>query len=427
MVVKAQSYDELVDRWVYGAVTRGVTTFNSLVAALPGVYPTVVRDSLQRLIATGKLTNHNFASATVELGIERSELTQPSESCHSIVLPIPHPLDFDWRFGDSAVKYLLDTCLELTNPSDKIALLGTPSVMRYAIESSYPRKIILLDSNSEVVKCLASATSSAQVIHCDVLRNPLPQIEASVVIVDPPWYEEHIKGFLWAGAELCQTGGHMLVSIPPVGTRPGIEQDRENLFEWLQKLNLEQIRIETAILPYVSPPFEINALKAAGFHAILEEWRRGDLGVFTRKDGQLPPRPMFPAASEDNWIEEIIQGVRIRVRPHESSEFEDPRLLSVVAGNILPSASRREERRVFIDVWTSGNRVYACEGRSVLRHILRALAKEKTPEEFVAQNLGRKLSADELRLVTETAKKLAEIISLERNENLLLRETCTNA
>lgn len=427
MVVKAQSYEELVDRWVYGAVTRGVTTFNSLVAALPGVYPTVVRDSLQRLIATGRLTNHNFASATVALGIDRPGLVQPSGPSHTIVLPIPHPLDFDWRFGDSAVKYLLDICLGLTNPDDTIALLGTPSVMRVAIESAYPRKIILLDANSAVVNCLANAAPSAQVVLCDVMRDPLPQIEASVVIVDPPWYEEHIKGFLWAAAQLCQTGGHMLVSIPPVGTRPGIEQDRENLFEWSQKLNLKQIRLETAILPYVSPPFEINALKAAGFHAILEEWRRGDLAVFLRKDGQLPPRPVFAAASEDNWIEEIIQGVRIRVRPSESSEFEDPRLLSIVAGNILPSASRREERRVFIDVWTSGNRVYACEGRSVLQHILRALAKEKAPEECVAQSLGRKLSADELKLVTETTQKLAEIISLERNENLLLGETCTNA
>lgn len=423
MSIKTQSFDELVDRWVYGAVTRGVTTFNSLVMSLPGVYPSVVLASLKRLAASGKFDGQNFEIMSGLSGLGEIESWQPPRPRRRIPLPVPHPLDYDWRFAESGVRYLLDACLTLTQPGETIALLGSPSVLRTAIEDSYPRRVVLLDSNAAAVDCFADTVPPGLAVRCDVTRDPLPQIEASAVIIDPPWYEEHMAAFMWAAAGLCRTGGHVLASIPPVGTRPGIDRDREALFDWARRLGLSLIRQEPAMLPYSSPPFEINALKAEGIRAILVEWRRGDLTVF-RKDGrEVPPQPAFPSTIEEVWAEGSLRGVRIRVKPHDSTKFKNPKLETIIDGDILPSASRRDERRSLADVWTSGNRVFACRGPHILRHVLCALVSGLSPEEAVARYLKRTLSDRERRLVCEAASQVIKLVERERSENLLLGES----
>jgi hypothetical protein len=422
-----QSFEKQVDRWVYGIVTRGVTNLNSLLASLPGVYPSVAVQSLKRLAAAGNFDNQDFIITSERSGSNGDGRRQSSGQRHSVILPIPHPLDYDWRFGESAVKYLLDAGLRLTRPNEMIALLGTPSVLRTAIESAYPRRIVLLDANASVVDCLSEVASDGQAMLCDVVKDPLPRIEASVVIVDPPWYEEHMAGFLWSAVQLCRVGGHVLVSTPPTGTRPGIDRDRTSLLDWARQLGLTHLRTDLAILPYCSPPFEINALRAEGLCAILEDWRRGDLSVFVKDAQVAPPRPVPPIASDGEWVEESIHGVRVRVRQAESSDFADPKLLTIVGGDILPSASRRDYRRALADVWTSGNRVFACQGRNVLIRILRALATGNAPVEAAAGHIGRVLSAGEQTLVEDAVIRMTEIITTERNENSLIGESCIDA
>jgi hypothetical protein len=119
---------------------------------------------------------------------------------------------------------------------------------------------------------------------------------------------------------------------------------------------------------------------------------------------------------EEGWHEETIQRVRIRVRDSEETYFQDPRLVSVIKGDVLPSVSRRDRRRGLADVWTSGNRVFGCSGRSTLKRILHALAHKQSPYGSVESWLQRPLSTRERHVITKVRAQVLEVVASERSE-----------
>jgi hypothetical protein len=410
---KTQPFTNLVDNWVLDAIAGGITAFDQLVTLLPGVYPSLALKSLQHLASLGLVSWQILSEA--EKYVEQRQ-QQVVNSYHKMKLPIPHPLDYDWRFSDSAVERLLDECLSYVHSDDTVTLLGVPSVLRLAIEREYPHQMILLDSNPLITSYLSEA-ASARVVCCDIGKDQLPDATSSVVIVDPPWYEESMRSFLWAASHLCAIGGHILVSVPPIGTRPGIDQERVNFLSWVQQTGLALIRVESGVLPYISPPFERNALRTEGLYRTPTQWRRGDLAVFTHTHHIAAERPIVPPC-EGKWVEEVLLGVRVRIRHSDEQGFEDPSLLSVVPGDVLPSVSRRDGRRGFADIWTSGNRIFACRGRNILRQILHALAVGQSAHETLAAMLNRRLSDREDKLISQTIQQLTEVVRLEWDENL---------
>lgn len=420
MIDANEIFNRKIDRWICAAVNNGATSFNSLLNALPGVYPSVALDSLKRLTAAGEIPERLFSVAHRGANgnnhqIDRSAMIIGDDAG----LPVPHPLDYDWRFSDAAADYLLDHCSELTEPHETLVFLGTPSVCRRALKNSFPRKTLLLDNNIPVVNYFSQNLSgdNNEATPCDIVNDAVPAIEASAVIADPPWYENDLLGFMWTAAEICRLDGHILISLPPVGTRPGIEEDLARFFEYSKSLGLILVKEEKAILPYISPPFEKNALKAQNFHSIDEQWRRGDLAIFMKKRESLVERPMIRPNSEPLWLEETVRGVRIKLKPDDAVKFKDPGLLRIVKHDIFPTVSRRDERRCLAEVWTSGNRVFACEGRFVLREILRELASERSAIEVLSEKLNRSLMKEETILIQKSKRQLMKIITREREEN----------
>ena len=107
-----------------------------------------------------------------------------------------------------------------------------------------------------------------------------------------------------------------------------------------------------------------------------------------------------------------------RIRLLNDAAFRDPRLKSLVPGDILPTVSRRDPRRQQVDVWTSGNRVFACDGLNVLELIFQALACGTSPHIAVSKNLKGQLKPDEAKLVSVTSDQINRIIGIEEGENL---------
>ena len=407
-------YDEWLDCLVIKAANKGATSFRSLVLSLPSVYPSVVLRAVQRLTASGIIPQQVGASCIREATHKQLDALP---SLDNVTRYVPHPLDYEWRFRRQTVGKLLSACLQLSSPGSTIVILGVPSLIReIGLRKQSDRNFIFCDSNKTVFKMLAEEAPRAHLIHWNAAHNDLPPLSAQCVVVDAPWYPEYIASFLWAAGCVCAPGGHILVSLPPLGTRPGMLDERQRLLAWAQKASLRLVEWKTSTLTYESPYFEKNALNAEGITNYPAYWRKGDLAVFTSDGGtSVTPRPTIKM-EESQWEEYVLQSVRIRVKQHRGEQFAAPKLVSLIAGDVLPSVSRRDVRRTQATVWTSGNRVFRCDVCSIMGIILRALASEQSPLPHVEQIIDRRLTQAEYAQMETTLTKIKEIVRLERSE-----------
>src|SRR6266536_1930619 len=378
----ASTFQAIIDELIVRAAGTAAS-FDDLLRRLPGVWPPAVRQALTRQVDTGLLHEaiatrlephpstvpprsngaaaNNPAPATTVTGI--SPPHEPGGTAdHGIWLPPPHPLDYDWRFSERTVAELLDRCVHQTRLGEAIALLGTPSVLRGALQRrlALARRFVLLDRSHATTARLA-VLAPTMVIACDLATDPLPRQGSltdtsaiRLVIADPPWYSRHVQAFLWVAAQLTTTDGRVLLSLPAVGTRPGVLLERAADLAFAEQVGLELVDQQPSALEYVSPPFERQALAAAGLGGISPTWRRGDL-VELRRTGK--PTGRRPPPPEEPWWAEVDVGVaRMRfvgaIASHLSSSQQeedapdasqpalvDPRLFGLVPGDVLATVS----------------------------------------------------------------------------------------
>ncbi len=406
------TYQTRLDDWTSDLIATGVADFGVLLQSLPGVYPTEALASIERLAKRGEIHKRVLTAAQVYVA------GRPNEH-HSAVppphLPVPRPLDYSWRFSRTASERLLELSQELSDPEDTVVLLGVPSVYYAAVVSGFPRKMLLLDSDSATAASLAHLSTNGAVICADITGLRVPDVRTRIAIADPPWYAEHTRYFLWASSVFLSVGGCLLLCVPPAGTRPDVLEEWKATQAWARDLGFVLTRIYEGALSYISPPFERNALAACGIRNVPADWRRADLAVFNRKRmARIRDRARPRETAE--WEEKVIEGVRIRVRCGDDKEFQDPSLVSVVEGDVLPSVSRRDPRRRKAVVWTSGNRVFGCKGPGILKIVLNAATTEQPAIAAVAESLGRRLTFAERASVNDAISQVMGLVALESQE-----------
>jgi len=390
------SWEKYVDQVVAAAVRGGDITFVEIVRSLPNVYPNDVRDSLVRLGLT-------------ELALQFCDVANPFEPC--LPLPIPHPLDYDWRYS-AETRAALSSRINSLSATGTIVMIGTPTLF---LSHVGPQITFLLDANP-LLAANFDEHLKGRFFCIDLLTSDLPTIGADVVVADPPWYPEHTHAFAAAGAHLLDVGGALLLSLPGVGTRPSIDSERETLMTLAQQFGFKLVSLEERVLRYLVPPFERNALRAAGV-PLRQNWRNGDLAIFL-KIGP-PPSASLHRQRQPEWVETTLRGMRVRVRTSPDaplSGFDDPRLVSLVPGDVLPTVSRRDDRRARAKVWTSGNRIFDCHGPSQLAIVLKALSTASDPKAAVERALHRAMTSLEEEAVTAATEQLLQLASIELAE-----------
>ena len=392
------AYKARIKGWIDAALSKKRLSLNELIWHLPGVNPDVVAQHV-----------HGDKRIAEPTNVARSE-----EPLHALRFPVPHPLDYDWRFVESSRQLLLDRALALTDPRDPVVFLGAPTVFRAAVERDFPRDVTLIDSNGYIGGPQFTG-GGRQVMTADIIKDEIPSLSGKVVITDPPWYEEYSRAFLWAVARVTACGGTVLLSAAPVGTRPSIEEEWVRTKSFASAVGLEFVSSEQ-VLRYRMPPFERNALRAAGHIDVEYDWRPGVLWTFLRTSANPAAERPFVCTNKNEWDERSMSGVRFRIRRRFGSRGGDPRLVTLVAGDILNSVSRRDPRRSTVDVWTSGNRVFGCAAPDSFVTILDAISTTTLAADAVERSLGRLLTDEERHHIAAAEDRVIEIVQREIEE-----------
>jgi hypothetical protein len=374
--------------------------------ALPNVYPADAWDSIQRQRLADRIV-FTRSDAAAWRTFNFDEFVVPK-------LPTPHPLDFCWWFDAPTVAFLVSEIERLSVVSAHVVLLGAPTVFEFA-RRALQRDVSLVDCDDRVVRSFSASDDAVRVLRADVTCDIVSLPSAELVVADPPWYPFEMRGFLWTARHLCERGAYVVISVPPKGTRPGVEDEWRILQEWSAELGLLLQKYEPGVLSYVTPPFEENALAAAKVPVPPTSWRRGDLAIFQCVDECRKPRPQTQPKAI--WQERMIGDVRIRIKTDGvCRDWADPTLHQVADTDTFPTVSARDARRTLAAVWTSGNRAFACEAPEIALEILEAIANGSETVACVERALRSHLSIEAKYKVNQTEARLRTIIETERTE-----------
>lgn len=352
----AAGVDDLAER----ALMDGVTSFAALLHRLPGVYPTELLSSLNRLVSRGAI------APVVAAAVHRQAATNRASAVEGrSLLPLPHPLDYEWRFTPDAARSLLNRAADLTPSTGALLMFGTPGLAVEALTLPVGRRLAFLaESNRVTERVLALNRATGSPLSIAYCSGGLPSETADAVILDPPWYLDFVRPMLAAAANACRPGGVVLISLPPDGARPSAEADRRAAIALGRRLGLAAVEHTPLAICYETPFFERNALAAAGIYPPAQ-WRRGDLVVFKKIWPSTRPAPIS-SASRTGWTEVGVGRMRLFIRGTGEVRTDEPDLVSLVDGDILPTVSRRDPRRRRANVWTSGNRIFRTDNPQLL-------------------------------------------------------------
>lgn len=340
-------------------------TFEFISNRMQGLDPVELLNLLNALTENNKLKKEDDYWVINEERVLTLDMNEPNLTPyfkkymgHFDFLKSPHPLDFEWRNTNKSLNYLTELVGQLSRPEDSVLLMGMPTLFANLSLRDIPQKIMLVERNAPIIDALSKiANNRTKIIKADIFTAKSSDVgKHNCVIMDPPWYTLHLFQFVWLAAKCLKVGGTMVISIPPINTRPNIDKERVEWFDFCQKQGLCIENLESSKLQYAMPFFEFNALRSAGVKNILPFWRTGDVVTFKKMRETETEREPFVEETSD-WHEQIIDNVRIRVNlsTEDASDFQIDNLVQL---DILPSVSSRDPIRKQANLFTSGNRIF---------------------------------------------------------------------
>lgn len=402
-------FAERVDALTQAAIRDGAASFAALLQSLPGVYPTELLTSLDRL-ARAKMIDPTVATSVRWQATASGTAVVEGRS----LLPLPHPLDYEWRFTPDAARSLLNRAADLTPSGGDLLLFGTPGLAVEALTLPIGRRLAFLaESNSITDRVFALNRATGSPLSIAFCSGGLPRESADAVFLDPPWYLDFVRPMLAAAAHACRPGGVVLISLPPDGARPSAETDRQATVTFARRLGLAILEHLPLAIDYETPFFERNALAAAGIYPP-PQWRRGDLVVFRK--ARASTRPPASSARRRDWTEVGIGRMRLFIREAGEVHADEASLISLVDGDILPTVSRRDPRRRLANVWTSGNRIFRTDNPQLVLEAANSCAGEAMGSGVQPRLWGTIRERETLERVAAELRALAVIEAQEEGK-----------
>lgn len=407
---------EKMDEYVLNALKK-YDDFNSLMKNNEGIHPVDLKGSIHRLYKRKRIHKSKYRRL-VRTAEKKGQVAAEDMPNH---LPVPHILDFDWRFSKNGMENIV-RALRSTIQDKKatIVFIGTPSLFMYCFKELHENtKLVLVDLNAE--KHSAGITSDrVKFINVDIngACEALRTVHADFIVMDPPWYDNYYKLFFDRATLMTHMDSCILCVMPPNFTRPAAEKEREALLKYLEnQYGLRKLHYQCGVVSYHTPPFERNTLKVNGICCIPANWRIGDMLIVQKQGPGNMKRKFFPFLEETlPWNEISIDSIRIKIR-HEKDRIDSYRikLESIYPDDIFPSVKRSSRgKSVDINVWTSGNRVFRCSNPDLLYFALLHRNEQLLPV-LVAQD-SPVPTQEELADIQKAVERIEWIAHLEYEE-----------
>ena len=408
-------FKKKIDRYVIIKL-RKIDDFYDLMKNNGGIHPIELMKSITRLYNSKKIHKTKFHRLK-ESAKDKGKISAEDMPDY---LPVPHLVDYDWRFSQKGINYLAGVLRRSIRGEDAtVVFIGTPSLFKFCITALRENvKLVLIDKNASK-HGQTVGNDRIQFINTDINSNYdiLSKINADYIIMDPPWYYNYYEMFFNRASLMIHARSCVICVMPPDFTRASARSERIKLIEQLRNnYGLEKVHYYHGCISYHTPPYERNVLKIYGINCLPRNWRIGDLLIVQKTSSGILTNPWEYAVNEQKWDEVSIGPVRIKIK-HESDCIKnlDITLERIYPKDIYPSVKRssRIQNANNINVWTSGNRVFRCSNTALLFF---ALIHRKENLTLLLYNKNITPTEDEISHITEIVKQIEIIASIEFKE-----------
>jgi dGTPase len=310
-------------------------------------------------------------------------------------LPAPDPIRSQWWFTVDSIVEMSQKVYQIAE--GRVAFLGTPTVAHHYTHR-YDASISLLDADSDVTQSLALPATCQTFVYDanDLLPADLAGTH-SVAVIDPPWYREITMTFIRRARELVGERGFVLCVLPSRLTRPGLAEERTQIFADLLARNYEVLALNTQAVTYRVPAFEMVAYRdVPGFSS--RPWRHGDLLVLRVTGATAVERIAGDKAVVETFSRNPKQ-FRVFLRPSVSDPSQTRWITPIPEFRRTVSARSVSPERV--GVWSTDKAAAVSRDVSVSRLVLRLWADGHSPDSVVAELTQRGTESREARLIVE--------------------------
>ncbi|MCL0058950.1 bis-aminopropyl spermidine synthase family protein [Dehalococcoidia bacterium] len=428
---------ENLKRRVLLYISRGANTLDKLLQVCNGIYPNELKFLLNELKDKNLVKEENDFFVVDKNCIEylkivdvnRLEMNKINEKFLKMYheLPIPHPLDYEWRWNLDNLKKLF-TAIINKHPFNnlKIGFLGAPiAAIYFSIVKNFENlnfQLTLIDRNEEIIRYIRNNSilnNQIKTICHDLqyeFKNGLGKND--IIIMDPPWYVAFHKIFISRASSILQPEtGFVYSSLFPTNTRPNAIYERMEILEIFIKSGLHLVSLTPSFFKYETPHFESKSLEASGIR-LESHWRYGDL-IILQSTKLLRPI-IFGDFIVENFVWKTVRFdkklIKIKISPFEE-QYIRPRIIQILdKSSILESVSRRHPYRPYVDMWTSDNEIFHLTGRNIIYFVLNLYSSGENIQQIV-EKISKKYGVQRKK-IDEDIKEIVNFVET----NIVRRE-----